>query len=195
VGSIGEGSPALSKKKRESRKRFEAVRWTYREAVAWVCYRNPSRLLDLVCGLSRGDRWYESEKHQADNQVREAIQSGQIMAFDESGMEIKPLAVLGRDPKVFFRSDTIKARWPNAGIEKLGIGAISPQDPRTLRHQRGGRAGAERSAKATARRRHLLVAPRLRYRLSVPIRGRGSHLNHYSELRRTPMLSIYEVRI
>jgi len=111
---------------RESRADFEASRWIYWKTVAWVCYRDASRLHDLLRGLSYGDKWHNNSKeYQADEQVREAIKTGKIKAFDQSGKVFEPLADLGRDPKIFFKSDTIKALWPNAGSEKSGLGAIS----------------------------------------------------------------------
>jgi hypothetical protein len=109
---------------RESRAKFEAQWWSYWEVVAWVCYRDASKLHDLLCGLFRRDNWYNNKEYQADQQVREAVQSRKIKAFDESGNEFKPPADLGRDPKILFKSDTIKAHWPNAGREGSTIGAI-----------------------------------------------------------------------
>jgi hypothetical protein len=108
---------------RESRAKFEARWWSYWEVVAWACYRDASRLHDLLPGLSRGDKWYNSKEYQSHQQVREAIQSGKIIAFDENGNEVKPLADFGRDPKIFFKSDTMKSHWPSVGSNGTTIAA------------------------------------------------------------------------
>lgn len=96
----------------ESRKKFEAVRWNYSQTVAWICYRDPSRLDDLSHGIAGRDKWYGSQEYQADQQVRRAIERERIKAFDAGGNEIKPLADLGCDPKLFFQSAAVKAWWP-----------------------------------------------------------------------------------
>lgn len=95
--------------KREALEKFDAARWTYWEVVALVCYREPSRLLDLCRGLSRHHKLYDSPEYEADKFVRAAIQRGEITAFDASGNSVGPLAELGPDPSVCFSSEAIKA--------------------------------------------------------------------------------------
>ena len=89
------------------RKRFDATFWGFRQVVAWIFYRTPEHL-DAFALSPRGARWYVFG---ADAVLRRAIERGVVIGFDENGHEIKPAAVLGRDPKIRFNSRAIKARW------------------------------------------------------------------------------------
>lgn len=110
--------------KRQALEKFDAVRWTYWEVVAWVCYREPSRLHDLWRGLFRYDRLYDTQEYQADKQVRLAIRRAAIKPFYAGG---KPVDDLGSDASIFFSSAAIKARYSREGSL-----LATPQTARTL---------------------------------------------------------------
>jgi hypothetical protein len=94
---------------------FEAKQWNWWRTVARIRYRDPRKINSfLVHGLSRGFRWYGDDR--ADNELRVAIGSGAVKAFDASGNKISQLARLARDPEIYFEAVAIRTSWPSAHV-------------------------------------------------------------------------------
>ncbi len=103
--STDPGSPPITE--RDVRERFDAKLWDFWQVVAWILYRTPEHLDEFVLSPRRA-RWYDRG---ANAVLRRAIERGAVTGFDENGCEIKPAAVLGRDPKIRFDSRAMQARW------------------------------------------------------------------------------------
>jgi hypothetical protein len=106
------------RRSRTWRNDFEAKQWNWWNwwrTVARIRYRDPRKINSfLVHGLSRGFRWYGDDR--ADNELRVAIGSGAVKAFDASGNKISQLARLARDPEIYFEAVAIRTSWPSAHV-------------------------------------------------------------------------------
>jgi hypothetical protein len=94
--------------------RNRAMRWTYWQVVSWIVYRCPLNLDKLLLHPPRHFSWYDRPDFRADQELRRAFEHGVVKAYDASGNEIGPLALLPRDPqRISFYSAKIKALWPS----------------------------------------------------------------------------------